>query len=147
MEDRIRTDDPFGSAASRAIPGEPGGVALDPFHGIVQGLASVALGMVYAIGGPPTMSLIWVLFDGHFRDFSRLEIVLVAICGFIGCLIVVTSAVFVLTFGTTAALAARRQNRPTALGVAAVLLCGLDLLMWMFIIILWAFAVGTQIKD
>jgi hypothetical protein len=145
VEDRIRTDDPFGPAASRATPGEPGAIALDPLHGIVQGLASVAIGMVFAIGGPTTMSLIWVLFDGHFRDFSRIDIVLVAICGFIGGLIVVTSAVFGLIFGITAILAARRQNRSTALGVAGVLLCGLDLLMWIFIIVLWACAVGTRI--
>jgi hypothetical protein len=145
VEDRIRTDDPFGPAASRATAGEPGAIALEPLHGIVQGLASVALGMVFTIAGAPTMALIWLLFDGHFRGFSRLDIVLVAICGFIGCLIVVTSAVFGLIFGITAILAARRQNRPMALGVAGVFLCGYDLLMWIFIIILWACAVGNRI--
>jgi hypothetical protein len=44
---------------------------------------------------------IWVLWDSRFRDFTRLDIVLVAICGFVGGLIILTSAVFGLIFGIT----------------------------------------------
>jgi hypothetical protein len=145
VDDRIRWDEPFGSTASRAIPGETGGITLDPLPGLVQGLASVALGMTFIVGAPATMLLIWVLFDGHFRDFSRVDIILVGICGFIGILIILSSSVFGLVFGISAIVAARAQNRPASLGIAGVLLTGFDILLWLFIMILWAFAVGTRI--
>ena len=55
MDDRIRLDDPFGPAVSRPMPGETGGITVDPLHGVVQGLASVALGMTFIVGSPATM--------------------------------------------------------------------------------------------
>jgi hypothetical protein len=69
----------------------------------------------------------------------------VAICGFFGFLMIATSGVFGLIYGITAILAARRQNRSAALGVAGVLLNGFCLLQWIFIAILWAFAIGARI--
>jgi hypothetical protein len=144
MDERVRIESEFGGIRRDSV-GESPGVAFAPWHGIEQALASLGLGMTFTIGAPATMLLIHVLWDSHFRDFTRLEIVLVAICGFIGGLIVLTSAVFGLIFGITAIMAGRRQNRPIALGIAGVLLCGFDILMWIFIMILWAFAIGSRI--
>jgi hypothetical protein len=145
VDERIRSDDLAGLGTARTLPGEPAGVSLEPLHGVVQGLASIAIGMTFITGSPATMHLIWVLWDSHFRDFTRLDIVLVAICGFLGCLMILTSAVFGLVFGITAVLVARRQGRSAALGVAGVLLTGFCLLLWVFITILWAFAIGSRI--
>jgi hypothetical protein len=145
MDERIRSDDAFGLGAAGTLPAEPPRIGLDPLHGVVQAMASIAIGMTFIISGPATMLLIWVLWDSHFRDFSRLDKVLVAICGFLGCLIILTSAVFGLIFGITAILAARQHNRPAALGITGVLLTGFSLLMWIFITILWAFAIGSRI--
>jgi hypothetical protein len=58
---------------------------------------------------------------------------------------ILTSAVFGLICGIKAIFAARRHNRSAALGVAGVLLNGFCVPLWIFIAILWAFAVGTQL--
>lgn len=125
--------------------GEPTGIGLDPLHGVVQGLASIALGMTFIIGSPATMHLIWVLWDSHFRGFAQVGILAVAICGFFACLMILIAAVFGLIFGVRAIEAARRHGRSAALGVAGVLLTGFCSLLWIFITILWAFAVGSRI--
>jgi hypothetical protein len=145
MNEQIHSNDAFRLGTAGTLPAEQAPVYLDPLHGFAQALASIALGMTFVGGGPATMILIWVLFDGHFRDFSRLDKVLVAICGFLGMLMILTAAVFGLIFGVQAILAARRHNRPTSLGVAGVILNGFCLPLWIFIGILWAFAVGTRI--
>ena len=139
-------DERFHSAdAAGPLPAEPNPIGLEPLHGVVQALASIALAMPFLIGGTPTMLVIWFLFDGHFRGFNRLDIILVAICGFLGFLMILISAVFGLSYGVTAVLAARRHNRSAALGVAGVLLNGICLPLWLFIAILWAFAVGSRL--
>ena len=107
MDERISSADTLGLGSAGELPAEPARINLDPWHGIVQGLASVALGMTFIFSGPAAMHLMWVLWDSRFRGFTRLEIVLVAICGFLGCLIILISAVFGLIFGITAILAAR----------------------------------------
>lgn len=144
VDDRIHTGNAYGSATG-ALPAEPAPISRDPFAGVIQGLASIALGMTFVIGGPATMFLIWVLWDSHFRGFTRLDIVLIAICGFGGCLIILTSAVFGLIFGISSIMAARRQNSPASLGITGVLLTGFSIVMWLFITILWAFAIGSRI--
>jgi len=145
MDERIRSDDAFGLGAAGTFPAEPTRIGLDPLHGVGQAMASIAIGMTFVICGPVTMQLIWVLWNSRFHDFSRLDIVLVAICGFIGCLIILTSAVFGLIFGIAAIMEARRHHRPAALGITGVLLTGFCVPMWIFITILWAFAIGSRI--
>ena len=145
MDERIRSHDPLGLDSAGTLPAEPTRISLDPLAGFVQGLASVLLGMTFIVGSPATMHVIWALFDGHFRDFTKLDILLVAICGFLGGLMIVAMAVLGLIYGISAILTAREQNRSAALGVAGVLLNGFCVLLWIFIGILWAFAVGTRI--
>ena len=145
MDERFHSADAAGLGSAGTLPAEATPISLEPLHGVVQALASIALAMPFVIGGAPTMLVIWFLFDGHFRGFNRLDIVLVAICGFLGFLIILTSAVFGLIYGITAILAARRHNRSAALGVAGVLLNGFCVPLWIFIAILWAFAVGTRL--
>jgi hypothetical protein len=145
MDERFHSDDAFGPGAGGTLPAEPTRINLDPLQGVAQALASIAIGMTFIIGSPATMHLIWTLWDSRFRDFSRLDIVLIAICGFFGCVIILTSAVFGLIFGIGAIMAARQHNRSAALGIAGVLLTGFCLLEWIFITILWAFAIGSRI--
>jgi hypothetical protein len=145
VDERIRSNDAFELGDAGTFPAEPTRIKLDPLHGVVQALASVAIGMTFIIGSASVLHLIWVLWDSRFRDFTRLDIVLVAICGFVGGLIILTSAVFGLIFGITPILAARRHNRPAALGIAGVLLNAFCLLLWIFIIILWACAIASRI--
>jgi hypothetical protein len=145
MDERIRSDDVSNVDTAGTLPAGPHRITLDPLQGVSQAVASIALGMTFIIGSPATMLLIWVLWDSHFRDFRKVEIVLVAVCGFLGMLIILASAVFGLIFAIGAILAARRHHRPAALGVAGVLLNGFCLLLWIFIGILWAFAIGSRI--
>lgn len=145
MDERIRSNDALGLGDPGALPAEPPRVNLNPLEDIVQALASVALGMTFIMASPASMLLIWFLWDSRFRDFSRLDVVLIAICGFLGCVIILVSAGFGLVFGITATLTARRHHRPAALGVAGVLLSGFCLPLWIFITILWAFAIGSRI--
>jgi hypothetical protein len=144
VDERIRTDSDFGAAVRRDSGGEPAGVAIAPWHGIEQGLTALALGMTFTVGGPVTMLLIHVLWHSGFDGFNRLDRVLITICGVLGCLIVLTCAVFGLIFGIAAIVAARRQNRPAAVGIGGVLLNGFDLLMWLFILALWVLAVASR---
>src|ERR1041385_9149285 len=120
VDERYRSDVAFGQPAAGTLPAESAAINSDPFAGVVQGLASIFLAMPFVVAGAPTMLVIWVLFDAHFRGFNRLDIILVAICGFLGMLIILTAAVFGLIFGISAILAARRQQRPAALGSAGV---------------------------
>ena len=145
MDERIRSDDAFGPGTAGTLSTEPSRINLDPLHGVVQGLASIAIGMTFITGSAGVMHLMWVMWDSRFRGFSKLDIILVAICGFIGALMILTSAVFGLIFGITAILAARRHNRSAALGVAGILLTGFCIVLWIFITVLWACAIGTRI--
>jgi hypothetical protein len=126
------------------MPGEPAGIAIAPWQGIEQGFTSVALGMALFVAGSPTMLLIHVLWHSGFDGFNRLDRVLITICGVLGVLMVLACAVFGLVFGIAAVMAARRQNRPIALGLGGVLLNGFDVLLWLFILVLWVFAVASR---
>jgi hypothetical protein len=144
MDDRIRTDSDFGAAVRRDVGGDPAGVAIAPWPGIEQGLASLALGMALFIGGAPTMLLMHVLWHSGFDGFNRLDRVLLTIFGVLGVLMVLTCAVFGLVFGISAMVAARRRNRPAALGLAGVLLNGFNVLLWLFILVNWVLAVASR---
>ena len=100
MDERIHSNDAFGPRTAGTLPDEPTRVSLDPLHGVIEGLAS--LGMTFIIGSPATMHLIWELWNSRFRGFTKIEIILVAVCGFFGFLVILASAVFGLIFGITA---------------------------------------------
>ena len=144
MDDRIRTESDFGAGIRRDGAAEPSSIGIAPWPGIEQGLASLALGITFTVGGPVTMILIHILWHSHFDGFNRLDRVLLTICGVVGCLIVLTSAVFGLIYGIGAIVAARRSNRPAALGVGGALLNGFAVLVWLFILALWVLAVASR---
>jgi hypothetical protein len=145
VDERIRLDDPFGPGATRPIPGEPNGIALQPLHGIEQCLASVVLGAVFALMAFPTMLMIHILGEVQFRGWPRALILLGAALGSLGGLFVLASSVIGLIFGILGMSAARRSGRSIALGFAGVLLNGLDLLMWLGAMIGWVGTVGECI--
>jgi hypothetical protein len=139
MDDRIHTENDFG-AVRRESAGEAG-IVLSPLPGIEQGLASTALGMAFVVGGPVTMILIHILWHSHFDGFNHLDIVLITVCGILGILFVLATSVFGLIFGISAIAMARQHHRPIALGLGGALLNGFDVLLWLFILVLWVVAV------
>jgi hypothetical protein len=108
---------------------------------IEPALASIALGAVFALMAFPTMLMIHVLADNNFRGWDRVAVGVAALAGSIGGLIALTSTAFGLIFGIMGMNAARRQARSTALGFAGVLLNGLDVWMWIGILVAWIAAV------
>jgi hypothetical protein len=136
MDERIRTDSDFGAAVRRDI-GDSAGVAIAPWPGIEQSLASLSLGGVFALMAFPTLLMIHLLGDSRFRGWPKSQIVVAAALGTLGGLFVVVSAVFGLIFGVLGMGAARRGSRSIALGFAGVLINSLDLLMWLGALIAW----------
>lgn len=144
MDDNFRSDIGYGPGATEAFPAESGPSRVDPWAGVVPGLASLGIAMTFIIGAPGTMHVIWELYFHRFHGFSPVQVALVAICGFLGFLMIGTALVFGFVFGVGAILAARRHNRSAALGVAGALLNGFAVLLWIFIAILWVFAVASS---
>jgi hypothetical protein len=145
VDERIHSHNAPVEGKAGTAPGEPAPMKPDAFPGVVQGLASVLIAMTFILGGPGSMQVIWILWDSHFRDFTKIEILLVAICGFAGCLIILTAAVFGLIFGILSVNTARQHNRPAALGHAGAMLNTFCIMLWIFIAVLWAFAIGSRI--
>ncbi len=139
MEERIRTDTDFGT--SRGLPGEPGGIAVPPWPGIEQSLASVILGAVFAVGGPPTFLLIEFLQNAHFQGIDRVGVGALGVAGSLGGLFVMMASVFGFVFGIMGMSAARQQRRSVALGLAGVFLNGLNVLMYLLLLVCWILAV------
>jgi hypothetical protein len=143
VDERYKFAERAGPGSAGTLPAEAASISIEPFPGIVQALASVVLAMPFIVAGVPAMLMIWFLFDSRFRGFSRIDVILVAICGFLGFLMVVTFAVIGLIYGITAILVARRHNRSAALGMAGVMLNGFCVLLCVFIVILWALALNS----
>jgi hypothetical protein len=140
VDDRIRTQSEFGTDIGH-LPSEPAAIAIAPWHGIEHSLASVVLGAVFALGGPSTALLIEFLQNAHFQGIDRVGVGVLGVAGSLGGLFVVTASVFGLVFGIMGMLAARRQHRPIALGLAGVFLNGLNVLMWLGLLLCWILAV------
>ena len=118
---------------------------LDPLAsaGAEWGLASLALGGVFAVMAPPTFLLIEYVQQNDFGGFSHSDRLLAALGGsFIAALILALEGAGV-GFGVVGINAARRQGRPVALGLAGLLLNALDLLIWAAAAAAWLSAVGS----
>src|SRR5206468_5814992 len=66
---------------------------------------------------------------------------ILGVAGVLGGLFVVVASVFGLIFGVFGIQAARQHRRPIALAVAGVFLNGIDILMWLGLLLCWIFAV------
>jgi hypothetical protein len=144
MDERIRTDSDFGPAVRRDI-GEPASVAIAPWPGIEQSLASVTLGGIFALMAFPTFLMIHVLGQSHFNGWARGLVIIAGILGTVGGLFVVACTVFGLIFGILGMGAARRSGRSAALGLAGVLLNSLDLFMWIGALAGWLGTVADRL--
>ena len=113
--------------------------------GAEWGFASLALGGVFAVMAPPTYLLIEIVQQNSFGGFSHSDRLLAGLGGcFIAVLILALEGVGV-GFGVAGINAARRHGRPTALGLAGVMLNALDLLVWAAAALAWLSAVGNAL--
>jgi hypothetical protein len=85
--------------------------------------------------------LIEILQVSHFQGINRVEVGILGILGSVGALFVVAVLVFGLVAGIMGMVAARRQGRSTALTLAGIFLCGLDVIMWLGLLVCWILAV------
>jgi hypothetical protein len=95
------------------------------------GLASMVLGAVLVLLGPPTLLLEHVLESSDFRGMTRLEIRLAGIGGVMAAIILLVSAVMGFVFGIWSMGAAQRTEAPPARGLVGILLCGLAVFIWL----------------
>jgi hypothetical protein len=94
------------------------------------GLASLALGGVLVLLGPPTLLLEHQLESTGFSTMTRTEVRLAAIGGVTAGLVLLAFAVAAVVFGFWSVGAARRAGVPPARGLAGVMLGGLAVFIW-----------------
>ncbi len=101
------------------------------------GLASLVLGMTFAVMVMPSLFLVHTLGVDNFRGFGRTEARIAALGGYCGGVLIVGLAITGICFGVLGIVAAKRANRPIALGLAGALLNALNLLMWVGALLAW----------
>jgi hypothetical protein len=94
------------------------------------GLASLALGGVLVLMGPPTLYLQHILNGTGFAGMTRTDFQLAAVGGVMAGLVLVAFAVAGVVFGLWAVGAARRAGVPPARGLVGVMLSGLAVFIW-----------------
>jgi hypothetical protein len=111
--------------------------AAPPARGWEWGVASMGLGAVLALMAVPALLLAQQLQVSGFRGFARSDLRLAALGGYGGALLCLLLAGCAAGFGIAGIAAARREGRPVALGLAGVLLGGLDLFLWLGALVAW----------
>jgi hypothetical protein len=109
------------------------------------GAASLALGAVLAILPVLGLKLTRDLEVTQFSDFSRSEQRLAAAGGYSSGVLGILLTVVAIAFAVAGIGAARREGRPIALGLAGLLLGGLDLFLWLGALLAWAFATWNRL--
>jgi hypothetical protein len=108
--------------------------------GMEWGIASMGLGGVLAVMVPATLILVFQLEAEGFRGFTRTDIRIAALAGYLATFLFLGLTVLGLIFGVRSILASRRQRKPIALGLAGLLLNVLNLYLWMGSGVAWLFA-------
>jgi hypothetical protein len=101
------------------------------------GLASLLLGAVFALMVLPGLILVYTLGTTNFRGFHRTEERITALGGYCGGLLILGLSITGIVFGILGIVAAKKANRPIALGLAGALVNALNLLMWLGACLAW----------
>ena len=134
MEDKLRAI----SERDRGILlGGRGEVATEQSSGVEWGAASLSLGGVFAIMAPVALLLAHFLESTNYHGFSRTDKRLAALGGYGSVFLILVLVMAGIVFGIHSMLVSRRQQRPIALGLAGVLLNGLDLFLWAGAALAW----------
>lgn len=112
-------------------------VDLERSSSVEWGAASLALGGVLAILAPIGLFLAAFLESTHYSSFSRTDKRLAALGGYGSAFFALILVMAGLVFGILSITSARRQRRTIALGLAGVLLNGLDLFLWAGAALAW----------
>jgi hypothetical protein len=137
VDDNIRVEPDYGRGRSVALPaGGPDGEAASR-AGRDWGWASLVLGAVFALMVLPGLQLTRELAVNRFAGFSPSERRLAALAGYGGVMLILLLVVAAIAFGIISMLAAGRRRQPIALGLAGVLLGGLDFFMWLGVGLAW----------
>jgi hypothetical protein len=94
------------------------------------GAASLTLDGVFAIMAPVALILAYLLESTGYVRFSPWDKRLAALGGYGSVFVILLLAVVGIVFGLVGMSESRRQQRSIALGLAGVLLNGLDLFLW-----------------
>jgi hypothetical protein len=101
------------------------------------GAASFGIGGVFAVMAPTTLILITLLETTGYRGFSKLEYRVAAVGGYLAAVGILLLVIAGVGFGLRGMIVARQQKRPITLGLAGVLINGLNLFMWMGAALAW----------
>jgi hypothetical protein len=134
VDDKIRAGAEF-VRVGQAV--DPAAAAAPAPRGWEWGAASLALGAVLALLAVLALQLAYQLETSGFRGFSRSDQRLAALGGYGGALCCLLLAGTAAGFGIAGIAASRREGRPVALGLAGVLLGGLDLFLWLGALVAW----------
>lgn len=142
MEDKLRaiTERDRGMLLGGHSEGEP-----ERSSGVEWGAASLALGAVFAIMAPVALLLTSFLESTHYQGFGRTEIRLASLGGYAAALMIWALVMTGIVSGIYSMSASRRQRRSLALGLASVLLNGLDLFMWAGAALAWHASVWNRL--
>lgn len=142
MEDKFRaiTDRDHGMPVGGRGEGEP-----ERSSSVEWGAASLALGAVFAIMAPVALLLVYFLESTHYQGFGRTEIRLAALGGYAAALIIWALVIIGIVSGIYSMSASRQQRRSIALGLAGVLLNGLDLFVWLGAALAWHASVWNRL--
>ena len=135
MEEHVRSE--FGAVPSVQASRGPPTVEAAPRGGPEWGIASLTLGAVFAVMLPPAVLLVYELDASRYQSFSRSDVRLAAVGGSVAALCILGLAAAGFAFGLMDVVGAARRGRSIALGLAGVLLTGMDLLLWLATSVAW----------
>jgi hypothetical protein len=137
VDDRYQSSADYGHTGRETLSTDSSRVPTMYAPNTESAQASIALGAVFAVMALQALLIIHMLQQTHFGGWHRISIILGAVIGICGGVVILVSAAIGLAFGIIGIAAARRAGRPIALGLAGVLLNGLDLLLWLAAMIAW----------
>jgi hypothetical protein len=124
-----------GRTESIARSGTSDDVPNDSRPGSDWSLASVAIGAIFTVSVPPTLSLLLALDLSHWATLHPK--VVVAILGYLAGIAVVLLLMASTVFGLMGMAACRKRGHSIALGFSGFLLSAFNVLLWIVILLAW----------
>jgi hypothetical protein len=134
VEDKLRT---ITERDHGRLLGGRSEVETERSSGVEWGAASLALGAVFAILAPVGLFLAAFLESTNYHGFSRSDKRIAALGGYGSVFLILVLVMAGIVFGIHSMSLARQLRRPIALGLAGVLLNGLDVFLWAGAALAW----------